>query len=105
VTLTITSRIIRSPATRHIAELVQGSAEWRVSWLPARPLAQDQAVAAMELAEAVGQIPADCDPEVYDEGFWSRVDALAAKLGMSASAAVGRASKSPEDAGAGGEPG
>jgi len=37
---------------------------------PGRVLTEGQA-AAMEIAEAASQIPADCDPEVYDEGFWS----------------------------------
>jgi len=39
--------------------------------------------AAVETAEAAGQIPADCSPEVYNEGFWSRVDAWAGRFGLS----------------------
>ena len=29
----------------------------------------------MESAGAASQVPADCHPEVYHEGSWSRVDA------------------------------
>ena len=49
----------------------------------------------MEIAEAVGQIPADCDPEVYDDKFWERVDAWAAELGLPGPNAVKRASEPP----------
>jgi hypothetical protein len=37
---------------------------------------------AIETAGAASQIPADCHPEVYDEGFWSRVDAWAGQFGL-----------------------
>jgi hypothetical protein len=37
-----------------------------------RPRAHGGRVAAIETAGAASQIPADCNPEVYDEGFWSR---------------------------------
>ena len=98
--LTITDKVIRGTDTRHVAELHHFEARdaWRVTWLPLRLMDKDAAIAAMELAEAVGQIPADCDPEVYDDGFWSRADALAAVFGMSGPDAVARASESPEDA-------
>jgi hypothetical protein len=98
--LTITGRVMRSPDTAHAAEHVRqgGADEWRVTWLPGRSLTRDQAAAAMELAEAVGQMPADCDPSLYDDGFWSRADELADVLGMSGPDAVARASESPEDA-------
>ena len=97
MTLTITDRIIRSLDTRHTATCRPGTAEWQVTWLPGRILTQDQAVAAMELAEASWQMPADCGPELYDDQWWSRVDALAAVLGLSGRAAVSRASEAPED--------
>jgi len=51
--------------------------------------------AAVETAEAAGQIPADCSPEVYNEGFWSRVDAWAGRFGLSGPAAVMQASEVP----------
>jgi hypothetical protein len=35
-----------------------------------------------ETAESASQIPADCNPEVYDEGFWSRVDAWPASSAL-----------------------
>ena len=60
MTLAITDRIIRSLDTRHTASCRPGAAEWQVTWLPGRILTQDQAAAAMELAEASGQMPADC---------------------------------------------
>ena len=65
---------------------------------PGRLMDKEAATAAMGIAEEVGQMPADCDPEVYDAGFWSRVDCLAAMFGMSGPAAVSRASEAPEDA-------
>jgi len=70
--LTITSKLIRSSASSHTAELEdQALADaWSVSWLSGRVLTGRQASAAMEIADAVGQIPADCDPEVYDDKFW-----------------------------------
>ena len=95
--LTITGKRIRSADTPHTAELV-GLADtdaWRVTWLPGRVLTRIQAITAMELADAVGQMPADCDPEVYDDGFWSRADSLAAELGLTGPAAVVRASEPP----------
>ena len=49
--------------------------------LPGRVLTEGRA-AVIEIAEAASQIPADCNPEVYDEGFWSRVDAWAGQLGL-----------------------
>ena len=71
MTLTVTGHLICSLATAHTAELdgQAGADAWRVSWLPGRVLTRAQAVAAMEPAEAVGKIPADCDPEVYDPSW------------------------------------
>jgi hypothetical protein len=95
--LTITSKLIRSSASSHTAEL-EGQAladAWSVSWLPGRVLTGRQAVAAMELADAVGQIPADCDPEVYDDKFWDRVDSWSAELALPGPTAVMWASEPP----------
>ena len=72
--LTITNHLIRSADTPHTADLGDGGGT--VTWLPGRVLTEGQA-AAIEIAESASQIPADCNPEVYDEGFWSRVDAWA----------------------------
>ena len=52
-----------------------------MTWLPGRVLTEGRA-AAIEAAGAASQIPAGCHPEVYDEGFWSRVDAWAGQLGL-----------------------
>ncbi len=92
--LTITDRMIRSTGTPHTARLSE-DCSWRVSWLPFRVLTFKQAVAAMELADEAGAIPADCDPEIYDEAFWSRVDAWAAELGLTGPDAVVRVSEPP----------
>ena len=46
--------------------------------LPAAVTLMDQAGA---WKGAASQISADCNPEVYDEGFWSRVDAWAGQFG------------------------
>jgi hypothetical protein len=60
VTLTITARLVCSPITARRAGLVGPAAE-----------TQD-----------------DCDPEVYDETFWSRADEHASQLGLSGPAAI-----------------
>ena len=59
--LTITDRIVRSADTAHTAR--RGHDGWAVTWLPGGNLTRMQAVAAMEIAEAVGQIAADAGPE------------------------------------------
>ena len=97
MTLTITDKMIRSASTPHTAELhhFEAGDAWRVSWLPQRLMDKPAAVAAMRIAEEVGQIPADCDPEVYDDKFWTRVDAWAAELGITGPDAVVRVSEAP----------
>jgi hypothetical protein len=77
--LTITNHLIRRADTAHTAVL--GGGGGTVTWLPGRVLTEGRA-AAIETAEAASQIPDDCNPEVYDEGFWSRVDAWAGQLGL-----------------------
>jgi hypothetical protein len=77
--LTITNHLIRSADTARTAELGDGGGT--VTWLPGRVLTKGRA-AATETAAAASQIPADCNPEVYDEGFWSFVDAWADQLGL-----------------------
>ena len=74
--LTITTYQICSADTPQTAELRGGSS---VTWLFGRVSPGGQA-AAKETAEAAGQIPADCHPEVHREGFWSRVDARAGQV-------------------------
>jgi len=49
----------------------------------------------METAGTASQILADCNPEVYDEGFWSRVDARVGQLGLTGPAAIVQASEVP----------
>ena len=101
--LTITARLIRSADTPHTAELTgQADADsWRVSWLPDRRLTRAPAEAAMSIAAAIGQMPSDCDPELYDDTFWTRVDAWAAELGLPGPDAVVRAIEPPAEASAG----
>jgi len=103
VALTITARLIRSADTPHTAELTgrADAGSWRVSWLPDRLLTRAQAEAAMSIAEAVGQVPSDCDLELYDDTFWTRVDAWAAELGLAGPDAVVRAIEPPAEASAG----
>ena len=96
--LTITPKLIRSSGTPHTAELAEDQAladSWRVSWLPGRILSGRQVRAAMELAEAVGQIPDDCDPEVYDDEFWDHMDSWAAEVGLAGPTALVWASEPP----------
>jgi hypothetical protein len=51
--------------------------------------------AAMEATGAASQIPADCHPEVYDEGFRSRVNAWAGQFGPTEPAGIVQASGLP----------
>jgi hypothetical protein len=97
VVLTITDRAIRSTVTPHAAERTGdgGQEHWRVSWLAGRVLSAGQAQAAMLIAEAACDLDADCDPELYDPGFWSRLDAWAAQLGMPGPAALAQAAAVP----------
>ena len=44
------------------------------------------------MEDAASQIPADCNPEVYDEGFWSRVDVWADQFGLTRTAGIVQAS-------------
>src|SRR5579863_6158358 len=39
--------------------------------------------------------PAGCNPEVYDEGFWSRVDAWVGQFGLTGPAGIVQASEVP----------
>ena len=72
--VTITNDLVRCADAAHTAGFGDGGGI--VIWLPGRVLSAGRA-AAMEAAGAASQIPADCNPEVYDEGCWSRVDAWA----------------------------
>jgi hypothetical protein len=58
-------------------------------------LDRNQAISAMTIAEEVGRIPADADPEAYSSEFWTLVDSLADELGLSGADAVARASEPP----------
>ena len=49
--------------------------------LPGRVLTGGRA-AAIKAAGAASQIPAECNPEVYDGEFWSRVNARAGQFGL-----------------------
>ena len=59
--------------------------------LPGRVLTGGRAT-AIQAAGAASQIPADCNPEVYDEGFWSRVNAWAGQFGLTGPAGMVQAS-------------
>ena len=86
---------MRSPDTKHTAHR-QLSESWTCTWLSDRILTRDQAITAMSIAELVGQIPADADPEAYSDGrFWTLVDSWAAELGLPGADAVVRASEPP----------
>jgi hypothetical protein len=87
--LTITDRIMRSPATRHTAE--PSGDGWAVSWLPGRTLTRSQAVTSMMLAQAVGRGVGDPS--------WPRLDGWAADLGLSGPDVTGRVSEADPEAG------
>ena len=65
-----------------------------MTWLPGRVLTGGRA-AAEQTARAASQIPADCNPEVYDEGLWSRVDAWAGQFGLTGPAGIAQAAEVP----------
>ena len=93
MTLTITDRMIRSAYTRHTATAWPVPGEptlWTVTWLPGRNLTRDQAQAAMSIAEAVGQIPADAGPEAWTASLWEHLDSQASVLGLSGPGALVR---------------
>ena len=90
--LMITNHLIRGADALHSAGFGDGAGI--VIRLPGRVLTGGRA-AAMEAAGAASQIPADCNPEVYDEGFWSRVDAWAGQFGLTGPAAIMPASEVP----------
>ena len=62
--------------------------------LPGGVLTGRRAV-AIEAAWAASQIPADRNPEVYDEGFWSRVNAWAGQFGLTGRTGIVQASGMP----------
>ena len=72
--LTITNHLVRCADAPRTVGFGDGGGS--VIRLPGRVLTEGRA-AAIETAGAASQIPADCNPEVYGEGFWSRVDAWA----------------------------
>jgi hypothetical protein len=91
MTLTITDRMIRSAHTRHTATAwpVPGEpARWTVTWLPGRNLTRDQAQAAMNIAEAVGQVPIGAGSEAWTPSLWEHLDSWAAVLGISGPRAI-----------------
>ena len=83
--MTLTAHVVfTSDGTKHRAwNIGNGTAEtWRVSWLPERKLTQDQAVAALNIAERVGTGWSSPNPGISDVNDW------ADELGMSAAVAV-----------------
>jgi hypothetical protein len=107
-TLTITDRVMRSPYTRHTATAWPVPGEptlWAVTWLPGRNLTQTQAQAAMHIAETVGRIPADAQPETWTKGVREHLDTWAAAIGLSAPDAVAWVTDPEPEAGHDHEPG
>ena len=90
--LTITNHLVRSADAPHTAGL--GDVAGIVIRLPGGVLTEGRA-AAVEAAGAASQIPADCNPEVYDEGFWSRLDAWGGRFGRTRPAGIVQASMVP----------
>jgi hypothetical protein len=102
MTLTTTDRMMRSPYTRHTATAWPVPDEptlWTVTWLPGRNLTQDQAQAAMSIADTIGGIPGDAGPGAWTENLWAHVDTWAAAIGLSGPDAVARASDPEPEAG------
>ena len=51
--------------------------------------------AAVTLMDQASPIPADCNPEVYDEGSWTRMDAWARQFGLTGPVGIVQASGVP----------
>jgi hypothetical protein len=99
--LTITNHWIRSPQTPHFARQAgpanaPGGRSWIVTWLPDRALTRDQAEAAMNIAKALGQIPANAGLEAFTDAFWAKVEAWSAELGIAGATAIVQVSAPPE---------
>ena len=90
--LAITNHLVRSADAPHTAGFGDGAGI--VIWLPGGVFTGGRA-AAIEGAGAASKIPADCNPEVNDEGFWSRVDAGAGQLGLTEPVGIVQASGVP----------
>jgi hypothetical protein len=90
--LTITNQLVRSADAPYTAGI--GDDGGIVIWLPGRVLTGGRA-AAIKAAATASQIPADCNPEVYDEGFWSRADAWAGQFGLTRPVGIVQASEVP----------
>jgi hypothetical protein len=91
--LTITNHLIRRADAPHTAGLGDGGGT--VTWLPGSMLTEGRA-AVTRTAGVASQILADCNPEVYDEGFWPGADARASRLGLTGPAALCRHLRCPE---------
>ncbi|MFI7665436.1 hypothetical protein [Nocardia sp. NPDC049526] len=79
MTIDRTEKALTSDRTVEFAHVANPGypTQWRVSWLPDRPLTDDQAWAAMELAELLA------DPSVrYDPTRMARAIRCAGKLGL-----------------------
>ncbi len=91
--LTITNHLVRSADAPYTAGFGDGAGI--VIWLPGGVFTGGRAAAAIEGAGAASQVPADCNPEVYDKGFWSRVDAWAGQFGLTGPVGIGRHLRCP----------
>ena len=85
----ITGTAMSSPDTPHAVTATGGG--WQVSWLPGRTLDRNLAITAMVIADIVGGtgVPRADDP------IWLHLGGWAAELGLTAPAAVARASQPP----------
>jgi hypothetical protein len=87
--LTITNDLVRRADAPHTAGFGDGAG---IVIRPPGGVLTEGRAAAVGAAGAASQIPADCNPEVYGEGFWSRVDAWAGQSGLTGPAGIVRAS-------------
>ncbi|WP_037347926.1 hypothetical protein [Sciscionella sediminilitoris] len=72
---------ITSDETGHTATRV-GANAWSVSWLPGPPIARCQAVAAIQLAQAVVRLQEHPDTHAQQRQLWALIDECAAALEM-----------------------
>jgi hypothetical protein len=88
----ITNLLIGNTDTPHTAG--PGGGRWTVTSLPGRVLTEGRAD-AIDAAEGTSRFPADYKPQVYSEGFRSRVDACAGQFGFADPPPLCRASEVP----------
>ena len=92
MTLTINDTTMTSDQSAHTARHTPDRNGWEVSWLPGQTLDRNTAITAMTLADTAAE-------QDLHEGhrLWPHIQSWAEELGLTAPAAIARASQPPGD--------